>query len=300
MRAVVIGNIARDETFRLVEVPRAGETRLATAVSADLGGKGANQGLVLARCGIPTRLVARIGTDSAGRDLRVLLAAEPLDITGLIDVAEPTDRSMVLVDGRGANCIISTAWCAQSLTMSEATDALSPYGRGDVLLVQGNLTTTVTGHALRLARARGVRTVFNPAPVAEAFAAFWPLTDLVVVNETEAEQLTGTADPAEAALRIRAAGAGCVVVTLGARGALLYATGQTTHEPAAPAAICDTTGAGDTFLAVLTAALFGRDAAPSRALRAAAQAAALTIARAGTLASFPTPAELAAILAACG
>ncbi len=246
MLAVVIGNIGLDETFSLAALPQPGETLVAHAATADLGGKGANQAVLLARCGVPTRLVARIGDDAAAAFVRARLRAEPLDASGLIRVPAPTDRSIVLVAADGENSIVSTGDCARGVSEAEVSAALQAAGPDDVVLLQGNLTEAVTARALRLARSRGLRTVFNPAPVSAGFARLWEFVDLAVLNRVEARQLAGTA--------------------------------------------------GDTFVAVLAAALMIREMPRQHALLAAARAAAITVSRPGTLAAFPTQAELAEIL----
>ena len=47
----VIGNAAVDSVIRVERFPRPGETIVALGASEDLGGKGANQAVVAARCG---------------------------------------------------------------------------------------------------------------------------------------------------------------------------------------------------------------------------------------------------------
>jgi ribokinase len=296
VRAIVIGNIALDETFHLDALPQPGETLLAGTVTNDLGGKGANQAVALARCGVPTRLVACVGRDAAAMQLRTMLTAEPVDASDLIAVDQPSDRSIVMLTAEGENAIVSTAACARSIVEADIAAALEGMAPGDLLVMQGNLTPSVTGSALRFARRRGLRTVLNPAPADPSFAQFWNLVDLAVLNAVEARQFSGQADPAAAARHICEAGAALAVVTLGAKGALLYAKETIIAEPAPVTTVRDTTGAGDTFIAVLVVALFARNLPHLLALRAAARAAALTISRPGTLASFPTSAELAAIL----
>jgi ribokinase len=296
MQAVVIGNIAIDETFRIPHLPQPGETLLAHASSTDLGGKGANQAVVLARTGVPTRLLARIGRDAAASRLRALLAGEPLDASALIETDAPADRSIVLLSDSGENAIVSAIVRAPPFSTSELQAALRGCVAGDLLVLQGNLTEAVTAEALRLGRARGLRTVFNPSPVAPGFAVLWPLVDLAVLNAIEAHQLTRADDPTAAARAIRAAGARQVAVTLGADGALLCDADGITRAGALPVTVRDTTGAGDAFAAVLAVALLVQRLPGSAALAAASHAAALTVSRAGTLAAFPTAGELAAIL----
>jgi ribokinase len=295
MRAIVLGNVTLDETLAVPALPRPGETLQAVAGTSGLGGKGANQAVLLGRAGIATRLVARIGEDETGITLRRALATEPV-ADRLIPSPLLTDRSIILLAPDGENCIVSTAACARAMNAADAALALADARPGDLLLMQGNLDVTVTAAALAAARRAGMVTVLNPAPVDPGFAALWPLLDLVVVNRLEAAELTGAADPETALGHIRAGGAGCAAITLGAAGAIMDAGSAILHVPAAPASVRDTTGAGDTFTAVLAAALFGRRMAAADALHAAARAAAITVSRPGTLAAFPDADTLRAIL----
>ena len=80
----VIGNASIDTLFRLEHLPLPGETLVAEAgTTEDLGGKGANQAIVVARCGGHVRLVGPIGTDAAGQRIRANLAAEGVATDGL-------------------------------------------------------------------------------------------------------------------------------------------------------------------------------------------------------------------------
>ncbi|HWA81489.1 MAG TPA: PfkB family carbohydrate kinase [Acetobacteraceae bacterium] len=293
-QAIVIGNATLDETFALDALPRPGESVLSGPPTRDPGGKGANQALLLARAGLAVRLVARIGRDPEGAFLRARLAAEGL-AAGLIEGAEPTDRSVILIDGTGENCIVTTAAAANAVTPVDAERALAEASADTLLLLQGNLSFETTRTSLAAARARGLVTVFNPAPVKDEFASLWPLASLVVLNEQEAKRLAGR-EGEEGLKRILAAGADSAVVTLGARGALLLHAGGLERSPAAPAVPVDTTGAGDTFTAVLATARFARQLGWKQALTAAAAAASITVSARGAFASFPTRAGLAEIL----
>jgi ribokinase len=292
-QAFVIGNATIDETFALASLPRPGESLLAAPPTRDPGGKGANQALLLARAGLDVQLIARIGRDPGGTFLRARLAAEGL-ATGLVEGAEPTDRSVVLLDQAGENCIVTTAAASEAMTPEDAERALAAAPPGALLLLQGNLGFETTRAALIAGRARGLVTIFNPAPVKDAFASLWPLVSLAVLNEREAALLAGEDGPR----RIVAAGAEAAVVTRGARDAHLVHKGGTETTPAVPAKVIDTTGAGDAFTATLAAARFGRGLDWKAALTAAATAAAVTVSRRGAFAAFPIRAELTAILAA--
>ncbi|MGY1690958.1 carbohydrate kinase family protein [Geodermatophilus sp. SYSU D01105] len=100
-------------------------------------------------------------------------------------------------------------------------------------------------------------------------------------NEDEALLLTGCADAASAA-RTLAVRHPVAVVTLGAEGALWASGDVLVHRPAHPAAVVDTTGAGDAFTAGLLAAwLADPGGDPGRALDAGLARAATVVGRPG-------------------
>ncbi|MGH6807705.1 MAG: PfkB family carbohydrate kinase, partial [Ensifer adhaerens] len=78
MHAYVIGNVTVDETIAVSEMPAAGASVLGSQRSRDLGGKGANQAVVMARTGLPTSLVAAFGDGFRADMIRQHLASEPL------------------------------------------------------------------------------------------------------------------------------------------------------------------------------------------------------------------------------
>ncbi|MCU0902103.1 MAG: ribokinase [Cypionkella sp.] len=290
MRAFVIGNVALDEAVTVDDLPAFGASIHGQAGQTDLGGKGANQAIVLGRAGVPCRFCAAIGEDSRADDIRLRLAAEPLE-TDLVRIAGvASDFSIILRTASGDNAVITTNAAASGLTPDAACAALAGATKDDLLVLQGNLSAETTIAALRQARQVGMRTALNPSPLRPFFGALWPLVNMAFVNESEAAALGGI----DALL---AAGVPQVVLTLGAHGARLVTTSGNTLVPAAPCKVVDTTGAGDCFLstALASAALRGVAMDP-RALRHAAAAAAITVSRPGTGAAFPTKAELAEIL----
>ena len=100
-----------------------------------------------------------------------------------------------------------------------------------------------------------------------------------------------TLEQAEGAAReLLRRGPRTVIVTLGARGALI-ADGQTTdHVPAMPVEAVDSTGAGDAFIGSL-AVFLAEGVGLGEAVRRANAVAALSVTRLGTQAAFPHRAE---------
>lgn len=281
MTVLVVGNATVDRTQRVPHLPRAGETLLATATRTEPGGKGLNQAVTAARAGAAVRFVAAIGDDPDGALIRAFLEAEGL-AHGLITHAGESDRSTILVDAAGENLIVSTAERARALPGPVARAALAECRTGDTLLVQGNLTAALTGELLREARAAGIRTIANAAPLAWDWAPLLPLVEVLVVNAVEARALDPRAVPV-------------VVRTLGADGAELRLGGAVRRVAAKRVDCVDTTGAGDVVCGMLAAAL-DRGLEPTAALEAAVAAAALKVQRPGTASGLPTAAALRALL----
>jgi len=287
----VVGNAAIDTVIRVDRFPQPGETIVARSVADDLGGKGANQAIVVARCGQDVRLVAAVGADAAGDRIRRNLEAEGVRTDGMRTWPGATDRCVIYVDNGGENTIVSLIDAASKFDPIAAKGMEREVAPGDWMTLQGNLRASVTMACLALAKRSGATTALNPSPIYPAADYDWSLVDLVVLNRGEAVALGVRSDPIQAARALLAAGAKVVVLTLGAEGAIFLSARDTLHVQAPRTTAVDSTGAGDVFCAVIVAArAAGRGW--TEALALAARAAAICVSRAGVLASFPTREEL--------
>jgi ribokinase len=276
-RVVVIGNAGLDLRLAVPRLPLPGETLIGAEAARALGGKGLNQAVVAARCGVPVRFCAPLGNDAPQADeVERGLAAERFDRLLLPRLAPPTDFSLLMVLPGGENSIVSTSACSLALTFADAEPALRDLGPGDVVLLQGNLALDVTGTILAAARRAGATTMFNPAPFWPGAETLVPHCSLVIANRLEAKSLGAALDGVAS------------IVTLGAEGCLfdgrLFA--------AETVAAVDTTGCGDAFCGVMAAAL-ARGIAIERAIGLAQKAAALTATRPGAFEALPSRGTLA-------
>ena len=291
---VVIGNIALDETLAVEAFPEPGASIAGSAISQSLGGKGANQAIVLARAlaGVaPVRLVATIGTDARGRMLSAGITGEPLQ-ADLTPLDLPTDFSVILRDRNRENTIVTTQDCARAMTPAGAVAALAPYGAGDALVLQGNLRPETSLAALAEAGRRGIWRILNPSPVEGCDDAMLAECDLLCVNEGEAAHFGGVARLSQGRVLVR---------TLGPKGAEVWQNGSLRLAvPGNPVVALDPTGAGDCFLAALVAAMVrhGRRQPEAGDLGIASWAAGICVSRLGTQGAFPSVAEFAAAFAA--
>ncbi|NEJ71897.1 ribokinase [Rhizobium phaseoli] len=296
MRAYIVGNVAIDETIAVSELPVIGASILGIAGGSDLGGKGTNQAVVMARCGVPTTLVAPVGRDARAETIRHYLAEEPLQ-SELIEMEDTSsDVSIIFRLPGGENAIVTTTESAQSLSLSHVARSLSTAAQGDLMMLQGNLSDQATRDILEQARAIGMITAFNPSPVRSYFSDLWGLIDIAFLNKGEAQALTGTTGR-DAAEYLLSRGLHEIVLTLGSDGATLVNRHDSIEVPARACDVADTTGAGDTFMAVALASCGLRGGRLDRqAIEHAAAAAAITVSRHGTRKAFPTVSELETIL----
>lgn len=268
MTLVVIGSYNRDVVLRVPHLPAAGETIAALGMAQFDGGKGSNQAVQAARCGVPVVMVAALGADAAGQAARALWAGE--GITAVIqDCAGSSGTAVIFVNAAGENCIAVVPGANAALSPAHAEAAVRAGGPV-VVLAQREVPAEAILAGFRVARARGAATVLNAAPAGIVPPALLDLTDLLVVNEGEAAVL-GASWPSVASRH-----ASGLIVTLGAAGATHVARdGAVRSWPAFAVAVRDTTGAGDAFTGCLAASLaagLGIEAAMPRALAAGALA----------------------------
>lgn len=300
-KAVVIANASVDETYAVASLPRPGESMIGTFLARDLGGKGANVAMVLARAGVATTLVAAVGDDDRGAFVRSRLAAEPLT-TSLVPAAGlPTDLSIIYATPDGDNAIVTTVAATRKLEVVHANAVMDTLAARDLVVLQGNLEREVSFALIEAARRRNLVIALNPSPLLPWLADAISRVQIVFANEAEAEELTGEGGDA-AVQALLASGAEQVIVTRGAAGSVLgtrhgsndkHGDFRLVTVAAESIEVVDTTGAGDTFMAVALASAARRGVSIDEvALMHATRAAAITVSRRGTASAFPDTHEL--------
>jgi ribokinase len=296
-RICVVGSANVDLTFRAPQLPRPGETLAGTGFQIGCGGKGANQAVMAARLGGRVVMVGRVGRDIFGEQTLANFREQGIDTSGvLVDEKSPTGTAAIVVDDAAQNCIVVIAGANGRLSPADVRGAAATIRGADMLLCQLEVPLETTLEALRMAHAAGVRTILNPAPAQRLPAEVFPLTSLLVPNETEAETLTGVtvAGPGEgeAAARIMQGwGVPSVIITRGDQGVCLLESGRAEHLETVAVKAVDPTGAGDAFIGSL-AVFWGRGLPLRQAAARASAVAALSVTRPGTQTAFPTLAEV--------
>lgn len=243
-------------------------------------------------------MIGNVGDDDYGRQLHQALSAEGIDCQGVSTCPGVSSGvALITVDAASQNCIVIIPGGNGLLTPQSVQHFEALLQAAQVVICQLEVPVDTVAWTLRRARELGKQVILNPAPATGPLPAQWfALIDYLTPNESEAEALTGIAvtDQASAQLaaeRLLQAGAGKVIVTLGAQGALLVTPEGHQHYPAPAVQPLDTTAAGDTFIGGFAAGLV-RGLEEGEAIAFGQRAAALSVTRAGAQPSIPYLAEL--------
>jgi ribokinase len=256
----VFGSINMDLIATTERLPKPGETVAGNSFSTAAGGKGANQALAARRAGRTVHLAGAVGKDGFAEPALALLKEAGTQLDAVRHVDEPTGTALILVGGDGENMIAVVPGANGTVTAAGAELAVGAMSKGDILMLQLEIPGPAVERALAAARAGGVITVLNLAPLIEDAARLGRLADVVIANETEFERLAGQEsmgpDDREAALkRLNGETGQTLIVTLGADGVIAIRDGVISRAKGLKIEPVDTVGAGDTFCGYFAAGL---------------------------------------------
>ena len=278
-----IGSLNLDYVYAVPHFVEAGETLLSSRRDVFAGGKGLNQTVAAARAGAEVCHGGAVGVD--GDMLLDLLRDAGADVSAVARVDVPTGHAVIQVTPQGENAILILGGANRAVSPETVGIALEKVGPGDILLLQNEINGL--DHIIRRAAQKGLRILFNPAPMEDAVKDLpLDLLDTLIVNEGEGKALAGDMDALKAAYPNQK-----ILLTQGSRGASLWTGSEVLFQPAFPVEAVDTTAAGDCFLGYYAAAL-AENLPYAAALRLAAAASALSVQRQGAAPSIPLRGEV--------
>ncbi len=279
---VVIGGVNLDVKARSTRAPVAGSSNPGTA-GTSAGGVGRNVAETLARLGSEVALVGAVGDDPSGADVLARTADAGVDISRVRRGPLPTGTYVAVLDTDGELVVaVADMAATESLGAPDVDAVRDLLGAAELVVLDGNLTTSALGRALEVCAEIGVRVVLDPVSVPKAAGIAGLLssrTPLLAItpNEAELEALGGSTEG------LHARGVELVWTRLGAAGSRLSGPGGVVDvAPVVALQVVDVTGAGDAMLGAFCHALLG-GAAPDQAASYGQAAAALTVASTHTV-----------------
>lgn len=289
---VVVGSINVDLTMDVERIPVRGETLPGSDLHRGGGGKGANQAVACARLGRDVMMIGAVGDDPDGAWMLSRLASEGVDTSAVSRSSRSTGQALIMVEPDGESTIVISPGANWSVSPASVDAAASAVAEARCVLAQQEISADAVARAAQLAQGLFV---LNPAPARSIDAALLARVDVLVPNAFELAGLVG-ARPSfdldvlrEMARSVR--GPRAVVVTLGARGALVVEGSRDTHVPAPTVKAVDATAAGDTFCGALVDALLS-DADTVTATAWACRVAAIAVTRRGAMDAIPSRSEV--------
>jgi ribokinase len=206
-----------------------------------------------------------------------------------------------MIGDAGNNYISVAPGANYALTRAKIDEAMPIIDQAAVIILQYEILADTIEHVIDLAHDKGIPVQWNFAPARDFDMSYLGKTDTLIVNEIEAEFLSGVkitdAASAESSAKVLLGkGSESVIITLGSEGAMAFQGDRICSVPAFEVEAVDTTSAGDVFCGSFAVAMM-EDKALEDSLRFANAAAALCVTRMGAQPSAPTRREIDAFLA---
>ena len=251
---VVLGALHHDVVVDAPRMPAPDETLPGTRVDYRFGGKGGNQALAAARMGAQVAMAGRVGRDGAAGTLRAAMAEAGVEHSRVLETEAPTGMSVAITLPSGEYGAVTVP--GANLENDGDISWQEPPLAG---LLQNEIPEAANlAFASRLPR--DCLLIANAAPARRLPVELAERIDVLVVNRIEAEGLTGQHEPEAALTALAGMVRGAVILTRGAKGAILLEDGQMTHHPAFSTKVMSTHGAGDMFTGALAARITAGDA----------------------------------------
>jgi ribokinase len=297
---LVFGSSNTDLITSVERFPNPGETISGKSFMQAMGGKGANQAVAARRLGGKVKFVTCLGDDSNGRNMLNYFKGENLDVSDVLVIDHvATGTAVILVNDGGENCIVVTPGANHQLRPDHIARLEDKIRIASIVVLQMEIPFDTVQKIVDTAAKHKTPVLLNVAPARKIPADMLEKVDILVVNETEIEQVSGKSIEAVGEQgvmdSILSMGARTVILTLGKKGCIIKNASIIEHIAAFEVEAVDTTAAGDTFCGALAARLsVGEDLLG--AVRFATAASAICVTRMGAQPSIPREQEVVEFL----
>jgi sugar/nucleoside kinase (ribokinase family) len=218
------------------------------------GGAAATATVVLARWGVETNFVGKVGDDFRGDQIEMTLAEEGIDTEGLVHEPETVSQfSFVTIESSSAQRkVLYTKGTVGEIDREAVADR--DLEETELVVVDGRHPDSQLA-LMRAANEAGVPVILNASETVPDRDELVERTDYLLASERFASRLTGVGQLDSICGSLLEAGPEAVAVTLGDEGAVAAEADhpdQTVRIAPHPVDVVDTTGAGDVFAGAFT------------------------------------------------
>ncbi|WP_295101263.1 sugar kinase [uncultured Microbacterium sp.] len=271
------------ETMALVRTTEIGSLRHANSMAFGIGGAESNVAIGLARLGVTTSWLGRVGDDSLGERIVREIRGDGVDVRAIVD---PDAATGLMVKERPSAASTAVHYYRAGSAGSRLRPEDLPDGWvEDASLLHITGITPLLSETARAAvhsaidRARAAETIVSfdinyrsalasPDVAGSVLRELAERADIVFGGHEEFAILHPGTSAADAAERLREAGCATTVLKLGPDGASVLTAGSVVDSPGFTIEPVDTVGAGDAFVAGYLSALLDGQAVDAVLLRA--------------------------------
>ena len=290
----------------------------APAFQKSPGGAPANVAVGLARLGISTGFMGKVGDDPFGRFLLDVMTQEGVDISSVrlsssartalafVSLQKDGDRDFMFYRHPSADMLFTPEEVDETLLRSTKI-----FHFGSISLI-GEPSRSATHRAIDVARAEGILISYDPNlrfnlwPDAETakvhILKVWEQADVIKISQEDLIFLTGISHPEKGGRRLWHNGLRLLVITQGRDGCTYLTPDHLGYLEGFHVKAIDSTGAGDAFVAGLLMGLhkqpeaFKDEAILREVCQFANAAGALTTTKRGAIPALPTTEMVEAFL----
>jgi ribokinase len=294
-KILVIGSSNVDLIMKMDRLPNKGETITDCQFLQTFGGKGANQAVAAARAGGDVVFISCVGDDHYGSSMIRNYEKDGIDTEYIFRIPDiPSGTALIMIGGDGDNYLSVAPGANYELNRDHIDRVQQVIDDSDILLLQYEIQTSTLEYILE--KASDKTTILNLAPAKSLDDHHLKLVSILVVNETEAQFISGitNVDYEKASLAARVLhekGVEIVIITLGVKGSYISSTEYTGYVDAFPVEAIDATAAGDVYCGNLAVGL-ANGLSLKDAVRFSSAASALCVTKLGAQPSAPVKKEI--------
>jgi sugar/nucleoside kinase (ribokinase family) len=256
---ICLGILVGDVVAKPVKkIPERGKLELVDRMELHIGGCAANTGIGLARLGIKTGIIGKVGQDGFGDFLIEKFRKEGLAVDGIKrDKLANTSVTMVMVDEEGERTFIH--YVGANATLREEEIGLDLFSGAKILHLAGfylmpGFDGEPASRILKKAKDKGLTTSLDTCWDSKGrwLKLLWPcleVTDIFLPSIDEAREITGEKEPEKITGFFLKAGVKIVGLKMGEKGSLVASARESFWLKPYPVEVVDATGAGDAFVA---------------------------------------------------
>ena len=296
-KIVVVGSSNVDLIMKMERLPEKGETITDADFVQTFGGKGANQAVGAARAGGEVILVNCVGDDAYTPQMVENFGRDGIDTQYVFhEKGVASGHALIMIGDAGNNYLSVAPGANYRLTPARVDEARAAFDTAAIIVMQYEIPADTIQHVMALAEEKAIPVLWNFAPARDFDLSYLSKVSILVVNESEAEFLSGepvqsVEDAERVAPLMVERGVSHVILTLGEKGVYCLGPDEGFHVPAFSVDTVDTTAAGDVFCGALAVA-WVEQRSLREAVRFASAAAALAVTKLGAQPSVPTREEI--------